>query len=73
MALIDHVVHRVHGTVDRVAVTSSVEEMLDGPDHSPTLDVVGLRSRDVIDAIPPALAAVERQRKLLGLKPSLLG
>lgn len=74
MTLIDEVVHRVNGSaMEEVAITASVEEMLDGSDHEPLLDSVGLRPRSVVDAIQPALAAVERQRKLLGLKATLLG
>jgi HD-like signal output (HDOD) protein len=69
LALIDQIVHRVHGgAMEEAAVAMAVEELLDHPDNEPLLDAVGLRTRDVVDSIRPALMAVERQRKLLGLR-----
>jgi HD-like signal output (HDOD) protein len=69
LTLIDNVVHQVNGcAMKQTAVTAAVERMLENPDQEPLLEHVGLKAQDVIDAIQPALAAVERQRKLLGLR-----
>jgi hypothetical protein len=73
LTLVDHVVHRVHaGGGDRAGATSAVERLLEEPENGPMLDAVGVGARAAVDAIQPALAAVERQRKLLGIKTSML-
>jgi HD-like signal output (HDOD) protein len=74
MGLIDQVVHHVNaGTFEPGDVASSVEQMLDLPEAEPVLDAVGISAREVVGCVEPALAAVERQRKLLGLRVSMFG
>jgi HD-like signal output (HDOD) protein len=72
MTVLDQVVHRLNGSSMEDVATASIEEMLDGAENEALLDAIGVRSRDIVDSIQPALAAVERQRKLLGLKASVL-
>jgi HD-like signal output (HDOD) protein len=69
MTLVDRVVHRVNsGGETRATATAAVERMLEEPDSGPILDALGLPAREVVGAVQPALAAVERQRRLLGIR-----
>jgi HD-like signal output (HDOD) protein len=71
MTLIDQVVHRVNeGTPSGGSIAASVEETVESPLCGPVLELVGVRAQDVVDSVEPALAAVDRQRKLLGLGTS---
>jgi HD-like signal output (HDOD) protein len=72
MTLIDQVVHGVNSaTAAGAEVATEVERLLEDPAQEPLLEAVGVRARDVVDSVPPALAAVERQRRLLGLPAGL--
>jgi HD-like signal output (HDOD) protein len=68
LTLIDQVVHRVNEGTDGSTMIAAVEESLETPASEILLESVGIRNRDVLDAIQPAMSAVERQRKLLGMK-----
>jgi HD-like signal output (HDOD) protein len=70
LTLIDQVVHTVSEGGAGGSIAAAVEETVEGPSCEPILELVGVRSQDVVDSVEPALAAVERQRKMLGLKAS---
>jgi HD-like signal output (HDOD) protein len=74
MTIVDLVVHRLNeGLPSDGSIATSVEETLESPVCEPLLEIAGVRVQDVVDAVQPALAAVERQQKILGLESSAFG
>jgi HD-like signal output (HDOD) protein len=68
LGVVDEAVHAASAAEDGPeAATEAVGTRLEGSAHAAELDAVGLRAEQVADAIKPALAAVAKQRRALGL------
>lgn len=68
VALSDDAVHAAaRGSVTPDAAATFVRERMELDDRAPALEFLGLKPDQVSEAIKPALAAVARQRRALGL------
>jgi HD-like signal output (HDOD) protein len=68
VALVDEAVHAAsRSAADPEGAAEAVQERFDHEDRSSTLQAVGVTAQQVADAVKPALAAVARQKKALGL------